>query len=452
MATVTSSRRRGERSSGSTKVAASKPKLRQTSVANRGVQSGTPKPGTYTSNNTMAKNSSPTNKRGGAQRKTGGQAGGRAGRPSGPVAGTKDKTVRVPSSWKAQTVDPTNQRGGNQRPTGGLAGGRAGRPSGNIARPAVKPPATPKPPITRQSRVQGRVVKGTDTRPSPSTRAGQSAPPSGGKNLFGGAGNKPAAVQQAGPRAPKPQFKTNPPPFSPKSSAKPSGNFRAPSLPKGAKPSATIKNPNIISKGLSSTVSPKGVGLGAAVSALQQLPEEIRRARTGYYNFSKPNAERYSNLKNALGGVAPEKFLGTKLSGKSPTPSKPKAKSNLPALKGSMVNGKIQMTQVAKPKKPTAKPAAPKAAAPSRSTAPARTTSSRTATKPAATKPKASSLMGDEFSKLSPAELMKGYGMRVNQTFSAESPTTPKKRQSLKDQVNDIRKMIEESKKRQGKG
>jgi hypothetical protein len=145
MATVTNSRRRGERSSGSNKVAASKPKLRQTSVANRGAQSGTPKPGTYTSNNTMAKKPSPTNKRGGAQRKTGGKAGGRAGRPSGPVAGTKDKTVRVPASWKAQTVDPTNQRGGNQRPTGGLAGGRAGRPSGNIARPPAKPASTPKP-------------------------------------------------------------------------------------------------------------------------------------------------------------------------------------------------------------------------------------------------------------------------------------------------------------------
>jgi hypothetical protein len=145
MATVTNSRRRGERSSGSTKVAASKPKLRQTSVANRGEQSGTPKPGTYSSNNTMAKKPSPTNKRGGAQRKTGGKAGGRAGRPSGPVAGTKDKTVRVPKSFNAQTVDPTNQRGGNQRPTGGLAGGRAGRPSGNIARPAAKPAATPKP-------------------------------------------------------------------------------------------------------------------------------------------------------------------------------------------------------------------------------------------------------------------------------------------------------------------
>jgi hypothetical protein len=47
---------------------------------------------------------------------------------------------------------------------------------------------------------------------------------------------------------------------------------------------------------------------------------------------------------------------------------------------------------------------------------------------------------------------MKGYGMRVNQTFAAESSPTPKKRQSLKDQVSEIKQMIAESKKRQGNG
>ena len=108
----------------------------------------------------------------------------------------------------------------------------------------------------------------------------------------------------------------------------------------------------------------------------------------------------------------------------------------------------------AKPKaKPAAKPVAPKAAttparstAPSRSSAPARTTSSR----PAA-KPKASSSPMTE-SSMSASDIMKGYGMRVNQTFSAESPSTPKKRESLKAQTDDIKEMIKESKKRQGKG
>jgi len=86
---------------------------------------------------------SPSNNRGGSKRPTGGKAGGRAGKPAKPIAGTKDKTVRVPASWNAKTVDPTNNRGGNQRPTGGQAGGRAGKPSGGIARPPAKPAARP---------------------------------------------------------------------------------------------------------------------------------------------------------------------------------------------------------------------------------------------------------------------------------------------------------------------
>jgi hypothetical protein len=225
----------------------------------------------------------------------------------------------------------------------------------------------------------------------------------------------------------------------------------APTTAKGNKP-------NIVTKGLSKAGSPKGAGAGAVVEFINQLPEELRRARTGYYNLSKPNADRYNNLKNALGGVDPAKYFGTKLSGKNPTPAKPKAKPAGPALKGSMVNGKIQMTQVAKPKaKPAAKPVAPKAAttparssAPSRSSAPARSSASRPAAKPAA-KPKAPASMASE-SSLSASDIMKGYGMRVNQTFAAESPSAPKKRQSLKDQTADIKKMIEASKKRQGKG
>jgi len=94
-----------------------------------------------------------TYNRGAGQRRTGGQAGGRAGKPSTTIAGANDKTVRVPASWNATTVDPTNQRGSGQRPTGGLAGGRAGTPDGTIARPPAKPAATPKPagPNSRQT-------------------------------------------------------------------------------------------------------------------------------------------------------------------------------------------------------------------------------------------------------------------------------------------------------------
>ena len=122
--TVTSARRRAERASGSTKVAASTPQKRPTTTMQRPFQ-----PGTRTSNTT---------------------------------------------------------------------GGGGGSSS--------------KPPVTRQSRVQGRVVKGTDTRPSPSTRG--TTPSGGGKNLFGGAGDKNTAIKQAGPKAPKPDFKTSRAPFS----------------------------------------------------------------------------------------------------------------------------------------------------------------------------------------------------------------------------------------------
>lgn len=110
----------------------------------------------------------------------------------------------------------------------------------------------------------------------------------------------------------------------------------------------------------------------------------------------------------------------------------------------------LQKFQAPKPKA-TAKPATPKAAVatPTRSTTPARA-ASRPSTKPVATR-KSSNKEYTEFSNMSPADIMKGYGMRVNQTFSAESPSTPKKRQSLKDQTAEIKKMIEESKKRQGK-
>jgi len=120
-----------------------------------------------------------TNQRGQGQRATGGQAGGRAGRPSSAIAGMKDKTARVPASWNATTVDPTNQRGQGQRPTGGQAGGRAGKPSGSIARPAATPAVEP------QSGVKGSGYKGKPannnmlTNPTQNRGAGQR--PTGGQ-------------------------------------------------------------------------------------------------------------------------------------------------------------------------------------------------------------------------------------------------------------------------------
>jgi len=102
-------------------------------------------------------------------------------------------------------------------------------------------------------------------------------------------------------------------------------------------------------------------------------------------------------------------------------------------------------TKTAAPKTPSAPARSMRSSAPVRSSAPA-----RPAAKPA-TKPKAPANMATE-SSMSASDIMKGYGMRVNQTFGAESSPTPKKRQSLREQTADIKKMIEESKKRQGKG
>jgi hypothetical protein len=222
--------------------------------------------------------------------------------------------------------------------------------------------------------------------------------------------------------------------------AKPSGNFRAPSLPKG-----TVK---VAGKALS-TLGKVGRGLGVAGAALG--------AADTVNSIVNPRSEGNQQLAKAMTAVN-KRFSSNygprfKKSGSQPA-AKPAAKSQMgpmPALKGGFVNGKLQMTQVAKPKKPAAKPTAPKAATtPTRSSAPARTPASRPAAKPAA-KPKAPASMATE-SSLSASDIMKGYGMRVNQTFGAESSPTPKKRQSLKDQTADIKKMIEASKKRQGKG
>jgi hypothetical protein len=226
--------------------------------------------------------------------------------------------------------------------------------------------------------------------------------------------------------------------------AKPSGNFRAPSLPKG-----TVK---VAGKALS-TLGKVGRGLGVAGTALG--------AADTINSIVNPRSEGNQQLAKAMAAVN-KRFSSNygprfKKSGSQPA-AKPVAKSQMgpmPALKGGFVNGKLQMTQVAKPKaKPAAKPkpaatTPARSTAPSRSSTPARTPASRPAAKPAA-KPKAPASMATE-SSLSAADIMKGYGMRVNQTFSAQSPSTPKKRESLKDQTASIKKMIEASKKRQGK-
>jgi hypothetical protein len=167
----------------------------------------------------------PSNNRNRKARTTGGKGGGRAGKPDKPVAGTKDKTVRVPKEWNAKVVDPTNNRGGDQRATGGRAGGRAGKPSGSIARPAAKPPVKPSAGVTANYQML--------TNPTQNRGAGQ--------RVTGG---------QAGGRA-----------------GKPSGDIARPAAKPTAATTAAAKS-KLLGKGAVGT---------AIVGSILNAPEEIRK-------------------------------------------------------------------------------------------------------------------------------------------------------------------------------
>jgi hypothetical protein len=199
-----------------------------------------------------------------------------------------------------------------------------------------------------------------------------------------------------------------------------------------------------------------------AAAASRQAAANLGQRAVGAATRVARGGTKALNIRSAIVGAAAEQTLaplarkaGTAL-GKGPLTTLGRAiDDRLPGInskdearrKAKSFNEKAYASQqkfaVPKPKKPTA----PKAATtPARSSAPARTPASR----PAA-KPKAPASMATE-SSLSASDIMKGYGMRVNQTFGAESPSAPKKRESLKSQKDDIQRMIEASKKRQGKG
>ena len=223
-------------------------------------------------------------------------------------------------------------------------------------------------------------------------------------------------------------------------------------LPPGKKGGPLTKVTKALPAGKVGGALAKTTGKGLLAKAA--VPVDIALTANSVFN---PRSEGNQQLGRALAAV------NKRYSGKS-GPRFKNPNTGTVASKGSKPKGSsdalreksyasLQKFTVPKPKaaaKP--KPVAPKAATtPARSSAPGRsTTSARTASRPAA-KPKAATNMTTE-SSLSASDIMKGYGMRVNQTFSAQSPSTPKKRESLKDQTASIKKMIEESKKRQGKG
>ena len=224
-------------------------------------------------------------------------------------------------------------------------------------------------------------------------------------------------------------------------------------LPPGKKGGPLAKVTKTLPAGKVGGALAKTTGKGLLAKAA--VPVDIALTANSVFN---PRSEGNQQLGKALAAV------NKRYSGKS-GPRFKNPNTGTVASKGSKPKGSsdalreksyasLQKFTVPKPKaaaKP--KPVAPKAATtPARSTAPGRsTTSVRTTSSRPAAKPKAAANMATE-SSLSAADIMKGYGMRVNQTFSAQSPSTPKKRESLKDQTASIKKMIEESKKRQGKG
>jgi len=231
-------------------------------------------------------------------------------------------------------------------------------------------------------------------------------------------------------------------------------------LPPGKKGGPLSKLP----KGTSQTAGKTLSTLGKAGRALGAAGTVLAIADTANSVFN-PKSEGNQQLAKAMAAVNKRyqgKYGPRFKNANTGTVASKGAKSKAPMPKGSgdalreKSYASLQKFQLPKPKataKPAAKASTPKASsAPTRSSAPARSSApSRPTAKPAATR-KPSAGPETEFSGMSVADMMKGYGMRVNQTFSAESAALAKKRQSLKNQTAEIKKMIEESKKRQGKG
>jgi hypothetical protein len=330
------------------------------------------------------------------------------------------KKVKVPASFNAK---PVTKLGGKSSP-------------------ARKPSSPYKPGAVRGGRERLPLVpkpKASAAKPNaPSAKVG----PKTYQVSDPWAGPKRASIGNVKGPASSPKRPTGPVRASIGNVKGPATSPKAPTLPKGAAATAG-KAASALGK-LASRASFVGTALQAGATANsvfnpksegnQQLGRALAAVNKRYSGKSGP---RFKNPNT--GSVA----------SKGAKPKAPMPKGSSAALREKSY-ASLQKFNVPKPKA-VAKPAAPKApSAPSRSSAPARTPESRPAAKPAA-KPKATTNMATE-SSMSASDIMKGYGMRVNQTFGAESPSTPKKRESLKSQKDDIQRMIEASKKRQGKG
>lgn len=114
-----------------------------------------------------------------------------------------------------------------------LTGPKGSKPQSTTSARAAKPGPKAAVPNTTRAKPAAK------PKPAPA----KPSVPSGGRNLFGGAGSKATAIKDAGPRAPKPEFKTNRTPFSQaKPAAKPSGG--RPALPPGRQGGALVRQGN----------------------------------------------------------------------------------------------------------------------------------------------------------------------------------------------------------------
>lgn len=168
------------------------------------------------------------------------------------ITGSANREKRkAQSSNRPITQGQNPQRSNRQGVSRATVSNGDSRTRTGTARVTTNDSGPPKP-VTRQSRVNGRLVAGTDTRPSPNTRASASTPskptgpvrPSIG-NVSGPASNPNRPAGPGGPVRPSignvsgPASSPNRPGATPKPPAKPAGNFRAPSVPpagSGTKP------------------------------------------------------------------------------------------------------------------------------------------------------------------------------------------------------------------------
>jgi len=201
-------------------------------------------------------------------------------------ADQKNKVLTGPKGSKPQstTTNRVRTQGGTTMSKPAPSAGRRINPKAAKPKPtAAKPAAKPTRPSIGNVRGPARSARPTAAKPS--------TPSGGGRNLFGGAGNKPAAITKAdSQKAPKPAFRTSRAPFS--STGTPTraslGNVKpgpaaaaAPRQQAQAQGQANVRAAQLRRQQLMAANQRRAVakgGTGAAiVGALLNAPEELKK-------------------------------------------------------------------------------------------------------------------------------------------------------------------------------